>query len=426
MFNNLHYKGIAIGLAIMVATTAYAGVKALEISSVTPAQNTTIEASGTLTITWNQAVKVTAENAVVFTNGSTQLYGVTKIDPADNTKTVTTYSDLPAGTYTVSNNYADGAIVPKDAIESEYDVNKAIFTLNGYKVAGLEATALTVAPANTPFPSGDYESLYSFKADFTYAGSNTLAVNSELAEGAYLMKYVKLAGDQTTVDIASVKINKVEGQENAYQVTFNLSDEVKTAGNYNLILPEGFIYAADFLSAAVSLNLSIAEQEVPDPTEVKVTVDPKEGIVSTLNKLTLTFDEWTIVGSGAGKATLKVDDKEAIYLPDAEIDFSLPENVICQSLVTDGKDIDEPGKYVVTFPKGYFLLGDDGIACPEFTLTYEIKGVGVSSVIVSAEGLYNVYSVAGVKVLSTCNISDLNNLPSSLYIINGKKYIIRK
>lgn len=49
----------------------------------------------------------------------------------------------------------------------------------------------------------------------------------------------------------------------------------------------------------------------------------------------------------------------------------------------------------------------------------------VTEIIDNADGSYTVYNLQGICVLRTNNAADVNNLPAGLYIINGRKQIIR-
>lgn len=55
------------------------------------------------------------------------------------------------------------------------------------------------------------------------------------------------------------------------------------------------------------------------------------------------------------------------------------------------------------------------------------SSTGISSVTANADanGVYNVYSLSGVRVLSTTNTEDINSLTAGVYIVDGKKVIIK-
>ena len=51
---------------------------------------------------------------------------------------------------------------------------------------------------------------------------------------------------------------------------------------------------------------------------------------------------------------------------------------------------------------------------------------GIQNVVEAADGVYKVYNLQGVNILNTVNAADLNSLTPGLYIVNGKKVLIRK
>ena len=54
-----------------------------------------------------------------------------------------------------------------------------------------------------------------------------------------------------------------------------------------------------------------------------------------------------------------------------------------------------------------------------------IRPVGVVSVGMDKEAVYNVYDINGVSVIRNGKAEDLDNLDKGVYIINGKTFIIR-
>lgn len=59
-----------------------------------------------------------------------------------------------------------------------------------------------------------------------------------------------------------------------------------------------------------------------------------------------------------------------------------------------------------------------------FTISLDINA-GVGNVLVDKSGVYEVYNVSGVKVLSTTDAAAVNTLAPGLYIVNGKKHLVR-
>lgn len=92
---------------------------------------------------------------------------------------------------------------------------------------------------------------------------------------------------------------------------------------------------------------------------------------------------------------------------------------------------EEIGTYTLVVPEGAFTIMANGEIYVngvegyyEFTTT-EVT-VGVNSIVGAQEGRYVVYNMNGVLLLNTENEADLQLLQPGLYIINGKKVLIRK
>ena len=54
------------------------------------------------------------------------------------------------------------------------------------------------------------------------------------------------------------------------------------------------------------------------------------------------------------------------------------------------------------------------------------SATGISSIEATADGKYNVYSISGVRLMTTTDSSDVESLPEGLYIVNGKKVVIKR
>lgn len=62
-----------------------------------------------------------------------------------------------------------------------------------------------------------------------------------------------------------------------------------------------------------------------------------------------------------------------------------------------------------------------------FSQIFPLSTNGVDSLIYNNEfDTYKIFDLKGTNVLNTKNRSDINNLPSGIYIINGKKVVIGK
>lgn len=92
----------------------------------------------------------------------------------------------------------------------------------------------------------------------------------------------------------------------------------------------------------------------------------------------------------------------------------------------------DDGEYALIIPQDAFLInGVDGklyLNGPEeIYVTYVVsKGAGIINVVDALDGKYVVYNMNGVKLLDTENAAELSLLEPGLYIINGKKVLVRK
>ena len=83
------------------------------------------------------------------------------------------------------------------------------------------------------------------------------------------------------------------------------------------------------------------------------------------------------------------------------------------------------GTYILEIPTGYFT-DRNGNQIEGVTLKYTVKndGTGIAGVEVQG-GVCTVYSLSGVKLLEGADAERISELPAGIYIVNGKKVIIR-
>ena len=102
-----------------------------------------------------------------------------------------------------------------------------------------------------------------------------------------------------------------------------------------------------------------------------------------------------------------------------------------QVVIRFSEPITAEGTYVLTIAPE--LFADDqwdpmfGTGSANAELTYEFtvgEGDGVSSVSVD-EGKVTVYTLNGVKVLDNADRESLNTLKKGIYIVNGKKTVVK-
>lgn len=216
-----------------------------------------------------------------------------------------------------------------------------------------------------------------------------------------------------------VKLGDVVLDNDIYtQCTLILPQEYTEPGEYKVNFPAGYFSLGDDgdPSPAYEAVWTIKGGEV-----INVTTNPAQGKVESLSTIEITFVDYEEAGGGSGKATLTVDGGAPVTLPDAY--YGTGFNQMKQDL---DQAYTAEGTYVISFPAGYFGLGSNGDASPAFTLTYTIgEGAGIAGVVVAADGLYHVYTVSGVEILTTADFAEVLALTPGLYVVNNSKVYIK-
>lgn len=189
--------------------------------------------------------------------------------------------------------------------------------------------------------------------------------------------------------------------------------------DYKLVLPEGWLYVVESkeintegyfppINAPQTLEFSFARYDV---YEGKVQISPESGDeVVELNVVTVTFTDAKVINSV---------DQVIVNGNELEEGITYEGNVL--TIVPGVVDAEE---VTIFIPEGSIVI-DDTLINGDIEAAYTFKSEGIAG-IYAEDGRYEVYTVAGVHVLSTENASALNNLENGLYIINGKKVYIRK
>lgn len=264
-------------------------------------------------------------------------------------------------------------------------------------------------------------------ASFTASSSRGIGI-SYLVSDAEVKVYS--LDRQEVAHVASTEMGEGElGQKNL-SMKLILDTPITEPGAYVLMIPQNyFVIDEEFSaqnSAAKEYTFTI-ESSGEEPGEVNVTLDPAAGNVTALSSITFTFVDEDTAGPGSGHATISKDG-ETYDLPDAE--YGIGWNEMIQKVTFGGQETEESipdGSYTLTFPKGYFMLGDDGRECPELVYNYIVgEESAINGIAADEDGIFRVYNIAGVKVLESASKEDLRKLSDGIYIANGVKVLIRK
>ena len=205
------------------------------------------------------------------------------------------------------------------------------------------------------------------------------------------------------------------------QLVCSLSKEITEPGTYVLTIPAGAVTYnddPDNLNSEVTFTYTIA-----DKSNENVSITPEAGNVTEIPELLiLTFNDQTEVGA-SGNCTL-VDEKGNSYKAQLGIYWEGEFNQL-QIELADGA-ITAEGTYTLTIPAGAVSYGSMGdTSNGELTFVFVIGNATAISNIFAAEGNVEIYNANG-QLIKSGNASAIKSLaPNKMYIINGKKVIIK-
>lgn len=152
-----------------------------------------------------------------------------------------------------------------------------------------------------------------------------------------------------------------------YKLMVYFPDEVAKAGDYILTIPAGAVvfYTLDFEVHELNFHYTI-EGEIEPPFYDQITINPAEGLVTSLQAFTITLPE-DVDGIATGsQATLTNATTGTTYQtgmtasgPDVTVNF--PEEIV------------EPGEYTLTIPASSLIINTLGEDVHELNFHYTIK-----------------------------------------------------
>ena len=189
------------------------------------------------------------------------------------------------------------------------------------------------------------------------------------------------------------------------------------AGEYRLVVPAGLIT----VDGAVNEEMTFVYQLLP-AVDIEITID-KQGQVNSVDTFVLTFSPC----EESVEINTECESSVALWT------VGYPEEMIAYYEVTiDGAtakleltidaDSVEDGDYTILVPAEYFIV--DGQVCDGETFNVTLEKTGIYGIEADAKGL-DVYSVSGILVLRDAKATDLKNLQKGIYIVNGKKILVR-
>lgn len=201
-----------------------------------------------------------------------------------------------------------------------------------------------------------------------------------------------------------------------------LDTPITDAGTYTVEVPAGFFILGDQMMAnsskATSVTYVIKGAEVP----MEVTIDLAAGNVTEIPEtLVVTFEGYDNVNN-VDEPTLVDADGNSYPV---HFDWGTDWNQL--NVVLDNGAITAEGVYTLTIPAGAVELGDpDKLNTEDIVFVYTIGNTTAIDGLVGANGgKVTVYAVNGTVLLRDADAASVRSLAKGLYIINGKKVVIR-
>lgn len=187
-----------------------------------------------------------------------------------------------------------------------------------------------------------------------------------------------------------------------------------------VILPEGIVKNAE---GAVNPAQDFVFQIVPTFTDY--TVDPESGSTidaeNAIVRISFEGNPLEYLQSEVSLRTYEPTYKEILLQYGKEVTITA-DNELAINLTSV-----EDGEYELVIPEGFLIVTVDGEMniSPDIWLEYTIsRDSGVD--ILNGDSHFDVYSLQGIRLLTTDDASAVRRLPAGIYIVNGRKVVIRK
>ena len=202
------------------------------------------------------------------------------------------------------------------------------------------------------------------------------------------------------------------------ELTLSLDEEITAPGEYILTLPAASVYLDGTpTDKDYSFTYTIAEAD-----NEKYTVTPEVGNVTSLQTIDVIFDSHSEISFGSGNPSL-TDAAGKSYNVTEE--FGPDWDIYNWARFTIAEEITAEGTYTLTLPAGHINYEDGNSNVKDIKFTWTIGNATAISNIFAAEGNVEIYNANG-QLVKRGDASAIKTLaPNKMYIINGKKVIIK-
>ena len=222
----------------------------------------------------------------------------------------------------------------------------------------------------------------------------------------------------TYPDGTVVKIKNQDFGAEWNELILSLDEEITAPGEYILTLPAASVYLDGTpTDKDYSFTYTIAEAD-----NEKYTVTPEVGNVTSLQTIDVIFDSHSEISFGSGNPSLTDAAGNSYTVNEG---WGPDWNILNWARFTIAEEITAEGTYTLTLPAGHINYEDGNSNVKDIKFTWTIGNATAISNIFAAEGNVEIYNANG-QLVKRGDASAIKTLaPNKMYIINGKKVIIK-
>lgn len=289
---------------------------------------------------------------------------------------------------------------------------------------------LTVTPAAGSIVEELSEFVISFDnmavgPNYSYTGEHKVAIYTLASELVYEFGAddIEVVSEQTGVDEVGQPI-----YDPITKVILKVDPVITDPETYVLIIPENyFIIGAEFETYGNLRFTGTYYIDSEPKAPVQLTVTPEGGDVSELTLI-------EINAPGIEDAKCFGEENITITNAEGEIVYTATSAELLESSFDWDTftflgfflepNITDQGVYTLHIPAEFFEFLD-GSTSAALEVVYTITTSGITSVGVEKAESYTVYTVSGVLVLKSADVNSLSTLAPGIYVINGKKVLVK-
>lgn len=306
-----------------------------------------------------------------------------------------------------------------------------VFTLSlgEYGLGESKATAIDVTPMEDTTYVSTTDSLNPVWLKYTMQSDGILVISSDLAYDKSHEVYYYLPNSETANKLRDNYLTgsyqyyaEADGKTGeTFYVYLNLSEDLLTA--YNVVFTEREYEEGECASLAYELTVNVTDTikttfVASETKPVWFKVKLNAGDVSVTNSAFMSY--YWYQGDKAAEADA---EDTSVSLANTKVTY---DDGTTAYVYTDSTSVSEQDWYYMKAYSSYsntFIITVTGIE-PEAEDTGDDDTTGINGIKADSNGCYNVYSISGMRVMRTANSSDLQTLPTGLYIINGRKVAV--